>query len=149
MTVGELAFAVLDDGSGAIACSASRDWESELAAAVAATMPVALPDGPTGPAAFLLTGATGLVGAHLLAALLKLDLMPVVCLVRASSTAEGAARLAEILREVGVSGDVSEHDSPRAAYQVARDGAAEGDRIVIFGSFLTVADVLAVVKAPQ
>ena len=60
-----------------------------------------------------------------------------------------AARLAEILREVGVSGDVSEHDSPRAAYQVARDGAAEGDRIVIFGSFLTVADVLAVLKAPQ
>lgn len=60
-----------------------------------------------------------------------------------------AARLAEILREVGVSGDVSEHDSPRAAYQVARDAAAEGDRIVIFGSFLTVADVLAVVKAPQ
>lgn len=60
-----------------------------------------------------------------------------------------AARLAEILREVGVSGDVSEHDSPRAAYQVARDRAAEGDRIVIFGSFLTVADVLAVVKAPQ
>jgi len=60
-----------------------------------------------------------------------------------------AARLAEILREVGVSGDVSEHDSPRAAYQVAREGAAEGDRIVIFGSFLTVAEVLAVVKAPQ
>lgn len=60
-----------------------------------------------------------------------------------------AARLAEILREVGVSGDVREHDSPRAAYQVARDAAAEGDRIVIFGSFLTVADVLAVVKAPQ
>ncbi len=60
-----------------------------------------------------------------------------------------AARLAEILREVGVSGDVSEHDSPRAAYQVARDAAAEGDRIVIFGSFLTVADVLAAVKAPQ
>ena len=60
-----------------------------------------------------------------------------------------AARLAEILREVGVSGGVSEHDSPRAAYQVARDGAAEGDRIVIFGSFLTVADVLAAVKAPQ
>jgi dihydrofolate synthase/folylpolyglutamate synthase len=60
-----------------------------------------------------------------------------------------AARLAEILREVGVSGDVREHDSPQAAYQVAREGAAEGDRIVIFGSFLTVADVLAAVKAPQ
>ena len=60
-----------------------------------------------------------------------------------------AARLAEILREVGVSGDVREHDSPQATYQVAREGAAEGDRIVIFGSFLTVADVLAVVKAPQ
>lgn len=60
-----------------------------------------------------------------------------------------AARLAEILREVGVSGDVREHDSPQAAYQVAREGAAEGDRIVIFGSFLTVADVLTVVKAPQ
>ena len=60
-----------------------------------------------------------------------------------------AARLAEILREVGVSGDVHEHDSPAAAYQVAREGAAEGDRIVIFGSFLTVAGVLAVMKAPQ
>lgn len=54
-----------------------------------------------------------------------------------------AGRLAGILREAGVSVDISEFGSPNAAYQAARDRAAEGDRIVVFGSFLTVADVLA------
>jgi dihydrofolate synthase/folylpolyglutamate synthase len=56
----------------------------------------------------------------------------------------GAERLAGILREAGVSVDISEFESPSAAYQAARGQAAEGDRIVVFGSFLTVADVLAV-----
>lgn len=54
-----------------------------------------------------------------------------------------AERLAGILREASVSVDISEFDSPSAAYQAARSRAAESDRIVVFGSFLTVADVLA------
>ncbi len=60
-----------------------------------------------------------------------------------------AARLAEILREVGVNGDIAEYPSPASAYEVAAGRAAEGDRIVIFGSFLTVADVMAARKSPQ
>lgn len=60
-----------------------------------------------------------------------------------------AASLAAIVREAGVSVDVSEYDSPQVAYEVARGRAAEGDRIVAFGSFLTVADVLAAQKLPQ
>ena len=60
-----------------------------------------------------------------------------------------AAGLAAIVREAGVTGDVVECDSPRSAYEVARGRAAEGDRIVAFGSFLTVADVLAAQKTPQ
>ncbi len=58
-----------------------------------------------------------------------------------------AAKLAAILQEVGVSGEIAEFDSPSAAYEVAVGRAAEGDRIVIFGSFLTVADVMAARKA--
>lgn len=60
-----------------------------------------------------------------------------------------AASLAAIVREAGVTVDVAEYDSPRAAYEVARGRAAEGDRIVAFGSFLTVADILAAQKLPQ
>jgi dihydrofolate synthase/folylpolyglutamate synthase len=59
-----------------------------------------------------------------------------------------AQGLAVILRECGVGGDISECASPQEAYALARGQAAEGDRIVVFGSFLTVADVLAARKAP-
>lgn len=61
----------------------------------------------------------------------------------------GAEKLAAILREVGVSGDIAEHVSPASAYEVAVGRAAEGDRIVVFGSFLTVAEVMAARNAPQ
>lgn len=61
----------------------------------------------------------------------------------------GAERLAGILREVGVSVDITEFASPGEAYKAARGQAAEGDRIVVFGSFLTVADVLAVAGASK
>lgn len=60
-----------------------------------------------------------------------------------------AERLAGILREAGVSADISEFDSPSAAYHAARGRAAESDRIIIFGSFLTVADVLAAAGASK
>ena len=39
-------------------------------------------------------------------------------------------------------GQVKRHDSPREAYLAARQAAGENDRIVVFGSFLTVADVM-------
>ena len=60
-----------------------------------------------------------------------------------------AGRLAAILREAGVTAEIVEHASPASAYEVARGRAAEGDRIVVFGSFLTVADVMAARKSPQ
>ncbi len=57
---------------------------------------------------------------------------------RGTSAAELSARL----QEQGESVE-AEFDSPQAAYTYVREKAAENDRIVVFGSFLTVADVLA------
>ena len=51
------------------------------------------------------------------------------------------ARAADIAQHV--QGDVHQHDSPAQAFQAARAAAAESDKIVVFGSFLTVADVMA------
>ncbi|WP_374475111.1 bifunctional tetrahydrofolate synthase/dihydrofolate synthase [Zoogloea sp.] len=59
----------------------------------------------------------------------------------------GADALAAILRDCGAGGDIHECASPREAYAHTSERAAEGDRIVVFGSFLTVADVLAARKA--
>lgn len=43
--------------------------------------------------------------------------------------------------------DVSQsYESPTQAYQAALSQASEGDRIVVFGSFLTVADVLSTIR---
>lgn len=59
-----------------------------------------------------------------------------------------ARALGGILRECGVDKDIAECSSPGEAYALVRKQAAEGDRIVVFGSFLTVADVLAARKTP-
>ena len=40
-------------------------------------------------------------------------------------------------------------ESPRAAFDAARNRAGESDRIVVFGSFMTVADVLAAMEASR
>ncbi|MBX9848669.1 MAG: bifunctional tetrahydrofolate synthase/dihydrofolate synthase [Rhodocyclaceae bacterium] len=53
-----------------------------------------------------------------------------------------AAELSTRLEAQGESVE-AEFDSPQAAYTYAREKAVENDRIVVFGSFLTVADVLA------
>ena len=42
-----------------------------------------------------------------------------------------------------VSGDVNLFDSPTDAFIAAKAAASEGDKIVVFGSFLTVAEVMA------
>ena len=59
-----------------------------------------------------------------------------------------AYRLRQILATEQVGGKVFEHANPQAAYAAARESAAENDRIVVFGSFLTVAGVMQVVNRP-
>jgi dihydrofolate synthase/folylpolyglutamate synthase len=53
-----------------------------------------------------------------------------------------AAALAQALRQAGVDA-VREFENPTAAYAAARGEAAESDRIIVFGSFHTVAEVVA------
>ena len=59
-----------------------------------------------------------------------------------------AGALAERLRAAGVEeGKIAESfASPAAAFSRAREQAAVNDRIIVFGSFLTVADVLAAIR---
>jgi dihydrofolate synthase/folylpolyglutamate synthase len=54
-----------------------------------------------------------------------------------------AAEVAEAIRATDAASSISEHASPRAAVAAAREAARQSDRIVVFGSFYTVADVLA------
>ncbi|MEO8203485.1 MAG: bifunctional tetrahydrofolate synthase/dihydrofolate synthase [Betaproteobacteria bacterium] len=58
---------------------------------------------------------------------------------RAASSAE----LAAILQAEGITVPVDQHASPVIAYEAARKQAGEADKIAVFGSFLTVADVMA------
>ena len=53
-----------------------------------------------------------------------------------------ASQLAQALRQAGVDA-VREFENPAQAYAAACSGAAENDRIVVFGSFHTVAGVIA------
>jgi dihydrofolate synthase/folylpolyglutamate synthase len=53
-----------------------------------------------------------------------------------------AEALAQALRQAGVDA-VREFENPAAAYTAAHGEAAEGDRIIVFGSFHTVAEVIA------
>ena len=58
-----------------------------------------------------------------------------------------AAHLAGIIHSQNLGGEVSCHDSPRAALRAARDTAGENDRIIVFGSFHTVAGALEALRA--
>jgi len=57
-----------------------------------------------------------------------------------------AGFLADIIRNHGFGGAVACYDSPAAAMRAAREAAAESDRIVVFGSFYTVAGALEVLR---
>ncbi len=59
-----------------------------------------------------------------------------------------AADLALALRQAGAD-EVREFENPALAYAAACSEAAENDRIVVFGSFHTVADVLAARELPK
>jgi len=61
----------------------------------------------------------------------------------AAARGANAAQLAEAIENSGAGGTVFKHAGPRAAYAAARERSGENDRIVVFGSFLTVADILA------
>jgi dihydrofolate synthase/folylpolyglutamate synthase len=58
-----------------------------------------------------------------------------------------AAQLARVLAECGIKEGVFEYETPAAAYAQARAQAGENDRIVVFGSFLTVTDVMQALKS--
>jgi dihydrofolate synthase/folylpolyglutamate synthase len=58
-----------------------------------------------------------------------------------------AGELARILAAAGVTAPRSEHESPAAAFAAARSEAGENDKIVVFGSFLTVAAVMQALAA--
>ena len=57
-----------------------------------------------------------------------------------------AEELETRLRESDAGAPVVKHDSPQAAFAAARERAGEGDKIVVFGSFLTVGEVMAWLK---
>jgi dihydrofolate synthase / folylpolyglutamate synthase len=64
-----------------------------------------------------------------------------LCSLPAPRGLSGAA-LAEQLRALGVKGDIETFDSPSVGLKRAKERASPDDRIVVFGSFLTLADVL-------
>ena len=56
--------------------------------------------------------------------------------------AASAGELAAIIEQEGVAGPLPQFASPAAAFAYARENADDNDRILTFGSFLTVADVM-------
>jgi dihydrofolate synthase/folylpolyglutamate synthase len=60
-----------------------------------------------------------------------------------------AQSLADALRSAGATGKVLCFQNPRDAYVAARKHASENDRIVVFGSFHTVAEVMQSIEAAQ
>jgi dihydrofolate synthase/folylpolyglutamate synthase len=57
--------------------------------------------------------------------------------------------LARVLADSGAEGQVLRFGNPRDAYAAARKRAGENDRIVVFGSFHTVADVMQGIEAAR
>jgi len=56
--------------------------------------------------------------------------------------------IAHVLVDAGVAaGAIATFDDVESAFAAARDAASEADRIIAFGSFLTVAAVLAVARS--
>lgn len=54
-----------------------------------------------------------------------------------------AAEVARAIAQSGAGGTIAQHAFPREAFAAAQEAAGQGDRIVVFGSFHTVADVMA------
>jgi dihydrofolate synthase/folylpolyglutamate synthase len=64
------------------------------------------------------------------------------------SRGSDAATIGRLLRERGVAaGAVTEHPNLGAAFDAAREQASAADRILAFGSFVTVAEVMRAIRA--
>ena len=63
------------------------------------------------------------------------------------SRAASAGQLAELLRQQGIAEPIREYPSAAESFVYARGAAGENDRILAFGSFLTVADVMRVLAS--
>src|SRR5690606_11426057 len=59
-----------------------------------------------------------------------------------------AAELEEAIRQAGAEGPIEQCATPPEAYARAQEAATESDRILVFGSFYTVADVMAMPESP-
>jgi len=57
-----------------------------------------------------------------------------------------AEELKKEVTRAGIAVPVEKHDSPQSAFAAAQERAGEGDKIVVFGSFLTVGEVMAWLK---
>ena len=60
-----------------------------------------------------------------------------------------AAELSSALQAAGVTAPRAEYADARQAFAAARERAGENDKIVVFGSFLTVADAMQELEAPR
>jgi len=60
-----------------------------------------------------------------------------------------ASELASVLQAGGVRVPFVQHSSPARAFAAARESAHENDKIIVFGSFLTVGDVMAYLEAAR
>lgn len=58
-----------------------------------------------------------------------------------------AAQVADAIAQAGARGSITQHADAVAGYEAARAAAAPPDRIVVFGSFYTVGDILAHLNA--
>ena len=72
-----------------------------------------------------------------------------LCVTLDGPRAASADSLARIVREEKPDADVRTFDGAALAYGAARECAAEDDRILVFGSFLTVADAMRVQQSKQ
>jgi dihydrofolate synthase/folylpolyglutamate synthase len=66
----------------------------------------------------------------------------------AGARGASAAQVAQAMSQAGIAGPLAQHDSIAAAFTAARRRAGDDDKIVAFGSFLTVADVMQCLAAP-
>ena len=98
-TVGELADAIVQNGSGAAEIIRDLAVEAVLDPAIA---PTAETRAASDMAHVMLTGASGFLGAFLLSELLRRTPATVYCLVRSPNAKEGGMRIQEKLRSFGL-----------------------------------------------
>ncbi len=102
--MGEFVACVLDPAKRDAASGKDADLKQAIADVNATQIPPAtLVRGNAASKCILLLGATGFIGAHLLATLLARTRIKVVCLVRAKDDRDAARRIGEALRSFGLS----------------------------------------------